>query len=255
MILGLFTGMLSHGGIERMGRHIAAVLSNVGAKHGIRVQLLGLNDPPGWHRIKVADTEFSVRGFGRRKAAFVVAALLSSPRARLTYIAHPNFAPLGPALGLPRLRTPYLVGTYGIDVWGRLATSNRMSLSWARKVFAISSITASALKEVQRIPESKVVTIPPAIDPELMRLAEGRVPFPVPTLRPGKIALTVTRLMESERYKGVDVVLKALPQVVAAVPDIQYVVVGDGNDRRRLETLASDLGIHGHVSFVGSKIN
>jgi glycosyltransferase involved in cell wall biosynthesis len=254
LILGLFTGLLSHGGIERMGRHIAAVLSSVGAKHEIRVQLLSLNDPEGLHQVKVADAELHVRGFGRSKVKFVAGALLRAPYARLTYIAHPNFAPLGPILAFPMSR-PYFVGTYGIDVWEPLPILNRVSLNRAKKVFTISKSTARALREFQGIPESKVVIIPPAIDPGIMRLVEGRVPFSVSSLRSRKMALTVTRLMETERYKGVDVVIKALPKVVAVVPDIQYIVVGDGDDRHRLEKLAQDLSMQDHVSFVGSKTN
>jgi len=55
----------------------------------------------------------------------------------------------------------------------------------------------------------------------------------------------------SERYKGHDVVLRALPSVVAKVPDLTYVVVGDGDDRPPLESLANQLGLADHVVFTG----
>ena len=239
-----------------MGCPIAAVLSDIGSKHNFNVQLLSLNDPQGLHQITVAGNKLCVRGFGRSKAKFVASALLNAPSVRFAYIAHPNFAPLGFALAFPqRRRAAYVVGTYGIDVWERLPAMNRVSLNRAYRVLTISNLTADALKKVQGTPASNVVTIPPALDPYLMQLAQGNVRLSVPSFQSRKIALTVTRLMETEKYKGVDIVIQALPKVIAAVPDFQYVVVGDGTDRQRLEKLALDLHVADHVSFAGSKTN
>jgi phosphatidylinositol alpha-1,6-mannosyltransferase len=63
--------------------------------------------------------------------------------------------------------------------------------------------------------------------------------------------LTVARMASWERYKGHDIVLRALPSVVAKVPNLTYVVVGDGDDRPWLEGLAKELGVAEHVSFTG----
>jgi glycosyltransferase involved in cell wall biosynthesis len=71
----------------------------------------------------------------------------------------------------------------------------------------------------------------------------------IPDGRP--VVLTVARLAASERYKGHDVVLQSLPMVLAKVPDLTYVVAGDGDDRPRLERLAAELGIAEHVLFTG----
>jgi SAM-dependent methyltransferase len=55
----------------------------------------------------------------------------------------------------------------------------------------------------------------------------------------------------SERYKGHDVVLRAMASVVARIPNVTYVVVGGGDDRARLEALTDELGLRGHVVFTG----
>jgi phosphatidylinositol alpha-1,6-mannosyltransferase len=54
-----------------------------------------------------------------------------------------------------------------------------------------------------------------------------------------------------ERYKGHDVILRALPSVVVKVPKLTYAVVGDGDDRPRLQELAQELGVEEHVAFRG----
>jgi glycosyltransferase involved in cell wall biosynthesis len=49
----------------------------------------------------------------------------------------------------------------------------------------------------------------------------------------------------------VDLVIRALPALVANHPQLKYVVIGDGEDRVRLEELAQSAGVGAHVSFLG----
>ncbi|MGH9441562.1 MAG: asparagine synthase (glutamine-hydrolyzing) [Thermoanaerobaculia bacterium] len=63
--------------------------------------------------------------------------------------------------------------------------------------------------------------------------------------------LTVARLSSSDRYKGVDQVLRVLPEVLRSVPGVRYRIVGEGNDRPRLEKLAEELGVAENVEFCG----
>jgi phosphatidylinositol alpha-1,6-mannosyltransferase len=45
--------------------------------------------------------------------------------------------------------------------------------------------------------------------------------------------------------------LRALPSVIAKIPNLTYAIVGDGDDRPRLESLAKGLGLADHVLFTG----
>ncbi len=62
------------------------------------------------------------------------------------------------------------------------------------------------------------------------------------------IVLYVGRL---KRYKQVDNVLRAFAEVRAQVPDVRMVVLGKGDDRPRLESVARELGIAAAVDFRG----
>jgi phosphatidylinositol alpha-1,6-mannosyltransferase len=55
--------------------------------------------------------------------------------------------------------------------------------------------------------------------------------------------------------KGIDTVLGALARVRESVPDVVYVVAGEGPDRERLEELAGRAGVNGSVRFVGAVPN
>ena len=67
-----------------------------------------------------------------------------------------------------------------------------------------------------------------------------------------RVLLTVGRLSAAARYKGVDTVLLALPEILRREPDVRYVVVGVGDDAPRLRGLAARLGVANAVVFVGA---
>ncbi|HTA35285.1 MAG TPA: glycosyltransferase family 4 protein, partial [Solirubrobacteraceae bacterium] len=55
-----------------------------------------------------------------------------------------------------------------------------------------------------------------------------------------------------ERYKGHDVMVRALALVLAKVPDARWVVIGDGSLRPAIEALARSYGVERSISFLGA---
>jgi glycosyltransferase involved in cell wall biosynthesis len=56
-----------------------------------------------------------------------------------------------------------------------------------------------------------------------------------------------------ELHKDHATLLKAMPAVVRAVPDVQLWLAGDGSQRVRLQSLSASLGLTGVVTFLGSR--
>jgi glycosyltransferase involved in cell wall biosynthesis len=54
-----------------------------------------------------------------------------------------------------------------------------------------------------------------------------------------------------KRYKSVDHLLRALMIARESVPDLRGIIIGEGDDRARLEACARDLGLAGCVTFTG----
>jgi phosphatidylinositol alpha-1,6-mannosyltransferase len=63
-----------------------------------------------------------------------------------------------------------------------------------------------------------------------------------------RVLLTVARLAP---HKGHDMVIRALPRILARVPDTAYLIVGSGATERALRRLAEELGVGEHVRFAG----
>jgi phosphatidylinositol alpha-1,6-mannosyltransferase len=66
-----------------------------------------------------------------------------------------------------------------------------------------------------------------------------------------RVLLTVGRMDPRERYKGHDRVVAAIPELVTKGYDIHYLIIGEGDDRTRLEALARDVGVSERVRFLG----
>ncbi len=54
-----------------------------------------------------------------------------------------------------------------------------------------------------------------------------------------------------KKYKSVDHLLHAMPLVMKKVPDVRLVIMGDGDDRPRLESIARELALTDRVEFTG----
>jgi glycosyltransferase involved in cell wall biosynthesis len=123
---------------------------------------------------------------------------------------------------------------------------------WAvRHFFVNSARTAELAVKTMGIDQSRISICPPGVDD---RFFQDRKP--VVELRDNDSIrlLTVTRLTQHSARKNVDGVLEAI-SAVAREFDISYTVVGDGDDRARLEVLASELGIAERVRFAGRLCN
>jgi phosphatidylinositol alpha-1,6-mannosyltransferase len=159
------------------------------------------------------------------------------------------------ALGV-RIRTgvPYLCYVHGEEIATaersrELRFLARRALKGAKKIIANSENTKRMLCGSWGLSAEKVQVLYPGVDSELF------VPAP-PDLawrdRMGwsgrRVILTVGRL---QKRKGHDQLIRALPQVAAAVPHVHYAIIGDGKERQALEDLAVELNVADRVQFVG----
>jgi phosphatidylinositol alpha-1,6-mannosyltransferase len=185
------------------------------------------------------------------KIRFLVSALSTAIvwRPDLIICAHIGLAP--PCSLIQKFtQTPYWVVLYGIEVWGNLTATKRDALKGAARLVSITRFTLDATITRHKLGDIPAVILPPALPRQHLRLQTVHECASAESQQP--MVLTVGRIAASERYKGHDVMLQAWPLVLNRVPDARYCIVGDGDDRKRLESKAQELGIAGSLHFTGS---
>lgn len=131
---------------------------------------------------------------------------------------------------------------HGIEAWGPLSAARRLAVRRAHPLVANSSYTAERF--ARRHPGLGEA-------PRICHLGLGPAAADATTPTTPGLVLSVGRLVAAERYKGTDALLAAWPEVVQRVPGARLVVVGEGDDRGRLQAEALRLGLEGRVRFEG----
>ncbi len=252
MLIGLFPELDAPGGVQRAGRHLAAVLTEFASSRGMDCRLLSLNDSPELHRMTLGGREFVFTGCDRAKGRFTVTALRAARRkAKLVLAVHPNLGPVVQAMRIAAPRMKSIICTHGIEVWEPLGGLRRRALRHANLVLAPSKDTAEHVATEQRVARDRIRVLPWALDPQFEALiAAGSQNAPPREFPAGRVILTVGRWLATERYKGMDTLITALPRLLTRWPEVQLVLVGTGDDRAWLEDLAEKNGVHRHVHFL-----
>jgi len=230
-----------------------------GVQNYIRTLVDALNVVLGSDRVRVVAVagDPEVRGDGnlalsqtvklRFLASAFATAVAWSPD--LILCAHVGLAPAARVIQKVT-RTPYWLVLYGIEVWGDLPAAKAKALRGADRYVSITRFTLDAMVARHNLKEPRASILPPTLLKSRQQSPDSNYVASKDPVRP--TVLTVGRIAASERYKGHDAMLDAWPEVLRRVPQAVYVIVGDGDDRRRLESRASEMGITDSVRFAGS---
>ena len=196
-----------------------------------------------------------IMGSARGKIAYILEALravLIDRQFSLIVCGHINLLPLAYVLG--RVAScPILLVIYGIDAW--TPHKNPLVNRAIRKVLgvvAISTVTKDRFLSWSGLPGHRVFVLPNAID--LTAYGPGIKDDQLLSrygLHDKIVLMTMGRLSAEERYKGIDEIMDILPNLCQSYPNLAYLVVGDGTDKRRLQEKVEHLGLADHVIFTG----
>ena len=220
------------GGIQTL---VARLVANA-AKTTWHVVALG--DAPADGRVKRVPRSgrSHVLDLARLNATALAAAIRLRPEVVLSahVVTSPAARVIGRTLGVPIVQ--YL---HGVEAQARPRLC-AFAVRCADAVIAVSRHTAS-LAHGAGGSEPAIHTIPPGVD----------VPLDV-ARRPGSTPTLVTVSQLAYRYKGHDVIARALPLVAANVPGVRWMVVGDGPLRGFVEELASTYGVADRLVMTGT---
>jgi phosphatidyl-myo-inositol dimannoside synthase len=178
------------------------------------------------------------------------------PRFDGVVCGHLNLLPLA-ALAARWAGAPLIMTAHGIEAWQAprkraAAVLARLSARAVTAAVCVSAFTRERLLSWLPLDPAAVHVIPNCIDP---------APFGPGPKRPELLAryglegrtvlLTLGRLSTAERYKGFDETIEATSALLAEIPDLAYLICGDGDDQARLEAKVQTLGLADRVVFAG----
>jgi len=237
-VLLLTPSLREVGGVQSYTRQLIAGLNEVLGDDKVRVVEVGaLNVPhtggsaaiPAWAKLRFA-------------AGAAATAIMWRPD--LIVCAHIGVAPVA-RLIRPLTHARHWLVLHGIEVWDALPPAKLRALRDADRYISLSRFTLQAAAERHSLRPRNPIWLPPFLEPRMPANLFGGNSV-------SHVVLTVGRLSASERYKGHDVMLEAWQGVVASLSEATYCIVGEGDDRGRLEARARDLGVSGAVKFMGT---
>lgn len=184
--------------------------------------------------------------------SYVLRALATARRSRpdVIFCGHLHLLPLAALMGA-WWKVPVWLQVHGIDAWRAPSRLIRTLVARAALVTSVSRFTRARFLSWAALPDWRVKVLPNTVGaryrPQDRDAARARW-----QLGDRPVLLTVGRLAASEAYKGQDRVLRCLPALRVSHPGLVYLIAGDGDDRHRLEQLATELGVDGAVSFLGA---
>jgi glycosyltransferase involved in cell wall biosynthesis len=258
--IAFFLPTLAGGGAERVIVNLAQALAErqqrvdlvVGSAEGpLRNQLPSGVRLVELHAPRVLRSLFPLVGYLRRER----------PRVLISSINHANVIALW-AARLARVKTPVIVTVHNTmsqstPAQGRVASRLwpsllRTSYPWAACIIAVSRGAADDLARSSGLPRDKVrVVYNPVITPAMIAQASQTPDHP--WFAPGQppVILGVGRLT---RQKDFPTLIRAFAAVRRQRP-ARLMILGEGEERERLERMAVELGVQSDVSLPGFRDN
>lgn len=240
----------SSGGIQYVNRALARVFCDFADKTPAQIEVFSLNDRADDFDSRVIRPDICAwHAFGGDRFAMTRAlgAALLRVRPHVALFTHIHLLRLAPLLRALSSQTKFTLLTHGVEVWQPLPRMLQRALQNCRAVVAPSRFTREKLIAVQGVAESRISVLAHGLDSDWSGMP--RIAFHSKMNSP--VVLCVSRMNRADREKGVEILLRAMPWVRRDVPTAHLQIVGDGDDRPRLESLARELRIAESVQFLG----
>ncbi|OFW30391.1 MAG: hypothetical protein A3G76_03365 [Acidobacteria bacterium RIFCSPLOWO2_12_FULL_65_11] len=233
-LLIVTTELFAPGGVQRLGREVVGALAD------------GTAPPEVWSLLDRDSSAhanlYLAAGSRVRLGLRALARAIASCRDLRVVVMHVHLAPIA----LPMLLRGAQVSVFvnGVEAWRALPPIERWVVERCDRVIAISHYTARRFRQANPWCDARRV--------EVCWLGVSAAPLvPLAPLEP-LLVLMVSRMSREDRYKGHELLIRAWSEVRTRVPQAELVLIGDGDDRSRLEAIASEAGVAGAVRFLGS---
>lgn len=255
-ILALVTDAYGgRGGIAKVNRDLlAALAAHPGVEEVVALPRVIAEPPEGIPSGVTFRTDTA--GSKVRYARALVRELAAGRPYDLLVCGHLHLLPLAAPLAR-RHRCPMALIVHGVEAWQPPSHPvrrqfMRQAAPYVSVLVSVSRLTLDRLTAWLSLPKAVCHVVPNAVDLSAYGPGPKRADLLAHYGLEGRtVLMTLGRIWSSERYKGYDEILDVMPMLLRDVPDLAYLVCGDGDDRPRLEAKARALGLGDRVVFAG----
>jgi phosphatidylinositol alpha-1,6-mannosyltransferase len=245
------------GGIEKVCRVMGKALYEYGLQADMCIEIMSMHDHQNQADRNVYFPKHIFTGFAAHKGSFVVNAVKKGRRADVVVISHINLLVVGWLIKKVNPSAKIMLLAHGIEIWGNLNFYKKKMLSACDKILCVSQFTADKVLANNKLPNTEVNVLNNCIDP-FLPLPDSA--YPGQKLREkykiesdDVVLMTLTRLSYADRYKGYDVVLNAMVDIVKTNKKIKYLLAGGSSKDEKvfIDHLVQKYGIEENVILAG----
>lgn len=244
------------GGIEKFNRCFLKALHELSVEEPFKLQAISSHDAVTNEQYFPAK---NFKGFGGNRLKFLLYACWQTLFAKQIILGHINLAVIGFWVKWLRPKTELIIVIHGVDVWQPQTGLKLKALQMADKILSVSNYTKTIVcKNHPTINANKIHIFPNTIDPYFKLPSSFQKPQYLQE-RYGltdttKVLLTVTRLANTEQFKGYDHTISVLPTLQQQVGNnVQYILGGKGQEQElaRITQHIQQTGTQQQVQLIG----
>lgn len=254
-ILYLGIDLFRKGGIQRYSRTQIRALRELVRDENVIVFSLSPPDQEQFEEpFETAYTGLGGSTLGRVHFVLNILQAVISLKPRIIWVNHVKLLPLASVLGRLWGNRLIIGNIYGLEVWTDLRKHEAAALRSADHIVSDCFSTASYAEKTLRVNKEKISVVwdPVDVDKFIPRNTVKDILscYGVPYSPDNCYLMTLGRISEKSRHKGYDRLLDVMKLI--ARDDVIYLIVGDGDDRYRLENRVKEEKLSSNVFFLGS---
>ena len=247
----LFTG-----GLEKFNRCFLKALQELSNEGFIKAKAMAMYDKNCNEKYFNAANYTAFKG---NKLKCVVYSFLHSYKHKTVILGHINLAFIGLLIKFFNPTTKIILIVHGIDIWQSQTGLKKLFLQKTNEIWSVSNYTKNKMLETNSyLMADKIKIFPNTIDPYFQLPTQFNKPDYL-LKRYGidkhtKVLLTVTRLANTEQFKGYDYVIESLPKISKKDNTvIKYLIGGKGQteELNRIENLIQQHKAQEQVQLLG----
>lgn len=196
-------------------------------------------------------------GYAANKVTFVLKAVEKGRRADVVVISHINLLIAGWLIKKVNPSAKIILLAHGIEIWGKLGIMKKNILPCCNQILCVSSFTAEKIKANHHLPSTLIQVLNNCIDPFLpmpvLNFSATQLREKYKIKSTDTVLMTLTRLSARDRYKGYDVVLKAMVTLLQKNKQIKYLLAGGYSYAEKIfiDKLIEKYGLANNVLLTG----